>query len=364
MSAPLRSEGWSVRPSFVAHGPTSPVTLLADDTGLTQLAGVPPVAWQTPWEELFNVQLVRIGRGLALFATVAGVRYCWRTSEARDFEALSNVIQSHGGHIIRKRRRAEVYLVAAVVLLASLAGGVAALFGNSKAHELSAARSVNLTLKDLPGGWTTASNSMLTDLFTPNQVVDSATPTTSTTAPSAQSLWSHVTSQFQHCMGVSNAKDRVYGAAGHEPDYQVTSDIFASPSLRGVNIASSTQYYASTSMVKRDTAEMSSPKFGACFVASSAAILLGINGDPTAKVSATNWQPPAYVHGWSRGGVATLNLTGLAGPLDLVMVEATRGHFEVEVGALVGSFADSKSLIANAVTTLLSRITSTSSTPV
>ena len=87
MRAPLRSTGWSVRPSFVTNGATSDVTLLADDIGLTQLAGQPSVAWQTPWAELGNLQLIRFARGIALFATANGVRYCWRTRDVRDYEA-------------------------------------------------------------------------------------------------------------------------------------------------------------------------------------------------------------------------------------------------------------------------------------
>jgi len=86
MSAPLRSDGWSVRPSFVPHGAVTPVTLLADENALTQLAGVPTVAWQTPWSELSNIQFVRFARGMALFATAAGVRYCWRNPSRNDFE--------------------------------------------------------------------------------------------------------------------------------------------------------------------------------------------------------------------------------------------------------------------------------------
>jgi len=39
MSAPLRSDGWSVRPSFVPHGAVTPVTLLADENALTQFGG-------------------------------------------------------------------------------------------------------------------------------------------------------------------------------------------------------------------------------------------------------------------------------------------------------------------------------------
>jgi len=35
----LRSEDWSVKPSFVPNGPTSPVVLLIDDTTLTPARG-------------------------------------------------------------------------------------------------------------------------------------------------------------------------------------------------------------------------------------------------------------------------------------------------------------------------------------
>jgi hypothetical protein len=78
----------SVRPSFVANGPTSPVVLLADDVHFTQLAGIPAVAWQTPWSEISNLELVRVAHRMALFATVADVRYCWRNRELTDYEEL------------------------------------------------------------------------------------------------------------------------------------------------------------------------------------------------------------------------------------------------------------------------------------
>jgi len=97
MSAPLRSDGWSVRPSFVPHGAVTPVTLLADENALTQLAGVPTVAWQTPWSELSNIQFVRFARGMALFATAAGVRYCWRNP--------AEMTSSPARHRHRPRRR-------------------------------------------------------------------------------------------------------------------------------------------------------------------------------------------------------------------------------------------------------------------
>ena len=72
MTEALRSTGWSVTPSFTEHAPTSALTLLLDDTGLTQLAGEPPVAWQTPWVEMSDVELVRTRRVMRIGATVAG----------------------------------------------------------------------------------------------------------------------------------------------------------------------------------------------------------------------------------------------------------------------------------------------------
>jgi hypothetical protein len=122
MSAALRSAGWTVQPSFVPNGAVAPVTLLLDDQAITQLAGEPPVAWQTPWSELSNLQLVRFARGLALFATVAGVRYAWRNPSRGDFEALRAHVVAHGGSTTRHRRRAGIYSVAVVVLVAALAG--------------------------------------------------------------------------------------------------------------------------------------------------------------------------------------------------------------------------------------------------
>ncbi len=367
MSEPLRSGGWSVRPSFVPHGPTSPVTLLADDRGLTQLAGIPDVAWQTPWSELSSLQLARFSRGMALFATAAGVRYCWRTKRLDDFEAWREVVLEHGGEVTRRQRRAGVFAVIAVVLLASFAGGIAAFFskGSSNGHELSAARAVNVTLKDLPAGWTTTTSSALGYLFPPsNQVVTSTTTPASTTTTSATSVWSRVSAQFQTCMGVTAKRDRVYGAAGQMPDYQVSSRVLSATS-NFLQVASITQYYATTTMVKRDVAEMSKKDFGACFAASNASLILsGNSGAATIGSPGTNWQPQTFTRGWSRGGVVTLTQLGATVPVHLVMVEAAAGHFEVTLGALVTSWPQSESFLANLVNTLLSRITSTTSTAV
>lgn len=368
MSTALRSGGWSVRPSFVAHGPTSPVTLLADEWGVTQLAGIPDVAWQTPWSELSTIQLIRFPRAMALFATAAGVRYCWRNANLDDFEEWREIVLAHGGDVARRRRRAGVWALIVVVVLASFAGGIASFLSGtgSNGAELSAARAVNLTLKDLPSGWSTVSNAAtpLSDLFSPGgQVITSTTGPTTTAGPT--SLGGRVSHQFQSCLGVSAPADRVYGAAGQMPDYQVASPIFNATSFQGIEVASSAQYYATTTMVRRDLAEMSKSTFGSCFAGSSAALMAAVGSKASLSViPGTNWRPVTFTRGWSRGGEATLTLPGVVRPLHLVMVVIGAGHFEVTLGALVTAWPESQSFLANLVNSLLSRMTSTTSSAV
>ena len=355
----LRSEGWSVHPSFVPDGPREPVTLLADDFGLTQLAGESAVAWQTPWAELSNLQLTRFARGLAFFATVDGVRYSWRTLRVDQFDAMAEVVEAHGGIVARRRRRAGTVLVAVVVLVASLVGGLGAWLNRANAvnRELAAARAVNLTLNDLPTDWSHSVPTILSYLFTPSgQVVTS----TSTTTPARNTTWTAISHLFQSCLGVSAQRDRVYGAAGQMPDYQVSSPVFTS--VNGdVVVTSMTQYYATTTMVRHDVAEMSKSNFGSCFATSNAALLFSIAGValPTKDIG-TTWTPSTFLHGFSAGGVA--KISSGAPNRYLVVATTASGHFEVTLAALVDSWPQSKPLLASLVNTLLSRATSTSST--
>lgn len=360
MSTTLRSEGWTVRPSFVPNGPTSPVTLLADDSGLTQLAGDPAVAWQTPWSELANPQLIRFPRGLALFATVGGVRYCWRKRNFLDVEALRTVVLAHGGTIARHRRRAGVYAIAFIVLLAALAGGIGSWLnrGSSNSGEITDVRAVNLSLKDLPSSWFVKPASPIQYFFTPVGKIESS----STTLPNTNPAWRKVTTIFQQCLGVTNRQDRVYGAAGQLPNYQISSKSYSSQSYGGIDIESTTQYYQTTGMVHRDTQEMSKANFGACFVTSNVALFDGIVGtkSPSGNVG-VNFRPVTFEHGFVRGGEAELTLPGSTGSAHLVSVELTSGHYEVTMGALVTKWPQSKEFISNLANILLSRITSSTS---
>lgn len=349
----LSSSGWSVHPSFVPHGPTSPVTLLFDDEGLTQLAGVYPVAWQTPWSEITHPQLVRTGRSLALFATIGDVRYAWRSTSLADYEDLRAIVLDHGGEVARRRRRAGALVAAAVLLLASFAGGIAAWF-SGPSSELADARAVNLTLRDLPPGYAVTPTSVLGFIFPPANQVITSTPTT---AAPVSSSWTRAIAAFQSCLGVSNAKDRVYGAAGQMPDYQVSSPIFSSSSFGGIQLASTSQYYATTTMVEKDVAEMSRAGFGACFARSNADLVYsGATGSSASLTGGVNWNPPTYARGWSRGGVADLTVPGAGAPLHLVMVVTAEGHYEVTLGVLVAEWPQSASFVAGLLTTLKARI--------
>lgn len=363
MSSPLRSEGWTVRPNFVASAPTTPVTLLSDDHGVTQLVGEPPAAWQTPWNELADVQLVRFSRGMALFASANGVRYCWRNSATTDYEALRLIVLDHGGTIARHRRRGGVYAVAIVVLLAALAGGFGSwLYRNSTgAQELVDAKAVNLTLKDLPTGWFATTSSVLSYVFpSPGRVIKPST--VPTTLPKKTSVWGRVSSTFQQCLGVSAARDRVYGAVGQEPNYQVTSRIFTAPAFGGIEVASTSQYYNTTTMVENDVAEMSRQKFGSCFVTSNVALVKAVLGVkiPTSNIGA-NFRPHTFLHGWVRGGVAQITLPDVSGTVHLVMVVLSKGHYEVTLGAVVAQWPKSESFLENLSSTLMSRMTSPTS---
>jgi hypothetical protein len=357
----IRSEDWAVRPPFVPNGPTSPVVLLTDDAGLTQLAGVPPVAWQTPWSEISNIELVRISHQMLLFATIGGVRYTWRHRDQVDFEKLRAVVGEHGGVVTQRRRRAGVFAIVAIVILASFAGGIAAWFnrGSSGAQELSDARHVNLTLNDLPSGWYKTSETILNSLVSPPSKVFTST---TTTAPSNNKIFDNAAAVFQKCLGVTNKTDRVFGAAGQQPDYQVSSPIFNTNAQEGIELASSAQYYRTTTMVDKDTKEMSMHNFGSCFVTSNADILEAVLGltNPSTNV-ATNWRPPTFTKGWSRGGVVSFSDPSVKTKLQLVVVQITHGHYEVTLYAVVGSFTKAKPILANLVNTLLSRTENSSS---
>jgi hypothetical protein len=142
----------------------------------------------------------------------------------------------------------------------------------------------------------------------------------------------------------------------------VSSPVFTTNALGGLEVASTSQYYRTTAMVRKDTKEMSMKNFGECMVDSSAALILsGLGVTNAGTPGATNWQPSTFTKGWTRGGVVTMAVPGVPSKLQLVEAVVTSGHYEITLSALVGSFNRAKDTLNQLVNTLLSRTKSPTS---
>lgn len=361
----LRSDGWTVRPSFSPHGPTEPVTMLFDDLGFTQLAGSPAVAWQTPWSEVADLRLVRRRRGATMVAMVAGVLYQWRhvgpLSRAQ-LEDLRGVLSRHGGRELPRSRRNAAVAVASLVILASYGGYFGGLFVSaSRSSALSALAAVNLSARDVSSTWSASSSASTSELETilpaPGQVI---TFSPSTTLAAQDTAFALAASHFQRCLGVDSVNDRIYGLAGQNPSLQVSSPVFSSSNFGGIQVASTAQYYDSPVNVASDVAEMSRPAFGRCFAESNADMMIARSSSATPDLTnGVNYRARTFTKGWASGGAVSLALPviGVA-HAHLVMIVEAAGHYEVTLAALVIDLTAARSTIDNLANALLARITS------
>ena len=353
----LRSEGWSVRPSMVMGGASSPVTLVVDDETLTQIVGIHPETFETPWAVVGDLVLTRRGSRVTLSARVGESDRRWSRRGLEDFEEWREVVLAHGGVVRRRPARVGVVVAAAaVVVVASLGGVLAAVLGGrpNPVLERRDARSANLTLADLPAGWGTTTGGYLSYLVPPAGEVITSTPST---VAGTDVVGDAVATTFQRCLGVSNATDRVFGDAGQFPDYQVSSPVFHVATPLETEVATTSQYYRTTGMVARDVAEMSRSGFGACFAqANATALLYNYASDTTPPAGARSWTPVTYAHGWARGGVVPVDLPGVEGNYSLAVVVVATGHFEVTLSALVPSWPSAQPLLDRLVGVLKSRL--------
>ncbi len=178
------------------------------------------------------MHLVRFARGMALFATAAGVRYCWRNEDLGDYDAWREIVLAHGGAIARAtrragRRRGRGRRAAGVVRRRHRR--VISRHRRAPSEVAAVRRSTCASTTCPAAGSTRPAPTCPPSCPPPGQVVTSST--TPTTLPPPTSNWGKISALFQGCLGVCNARDRVFGAAGQKPDYQVTSPIFrATPS--------------------------------------------------------------------------------------------------------------------------------------
>jgi len=366
----LRSGGWSVQPSFSPSGPTEPVTLLLDDQGLTQLAGEPVVAWQTPWSEVTHLRVIRQRRGAVMFAVIAHVAYQWRHRGAvprEEFDQLRAYAVAHGGHVVPTPRRRAAAAVAAAVTVASLGGYVGSLLApQTTSSVVTALEQVNLSSRDVSGTWASTSQpngSLLSALLlTPGQVANN-NPATTTTSPALDSPLGLAANHFQRCLGVASVDDRVFGAAGTTPRYEVSSPVFYSSDFGGVQVASTAQYYDDPQSVALDVIEMSRPNFGRCLAQSLGDALIGSTSSATPNLATgTNLTATTFVKGWVRAGQVALTLPTVTNArAHFVVVVAASGHYEVTMLALVVNLAAARTTLDSLVNNLALKISSTSS---
>lgn len=361
----IRSEGWAVRPSFSPHGPIEPVTLLFDETGFTQLAGDPAVAWQTPWSEVTYLRLVRRRGGVTIVAVVANVLYQWRRRRAlsrAQFDELVAALSVHGAREMPRSRRNGALAVAGLVTLASFGGYFGGLFTSTpRSSTLTALSAVNLSARDVPGTWgvsTSASSSELETIMpAPGQVI---TLNPSTTLPAEDSAFNLAANHFQRCLGVQNVNDRIYGLAGQSPTYQVSSPVFSSSSDGGIQVESTAQYYASTLNVTSDVHEMSQASFGRCFAESNADMMIGRSSAATPNLTnGVTYDARTFVKGWVTGGSVAVSIPSIGlTHADLVVVVEAAGHYEVTLAALASDLRAARAAIDNLANALLVRTTS------
>ena len=363
----LRSGGWSVRPSFSPHGPTEPVTLLFDEMGFTQLAGDPAVAWQTPWSEVAHLRLVRRRANVMIVAVVANVLYQWRRRiplSRAQFDELSTLLALHGGREMPRSRRNGALAVAGLVTLASFGGYFGGLFTTAPTSSiLSALAAVNLSTRDVPGTWGVSTSASTSELETimpaPGQVI---TSNPSTTLPAQDSAFNLAANHFQRCLGIQNVNDRIYGLAGQSSTYQVSSAVFSSSSFGGIQVESTSQYYALPANVASDVNEMSQASFGRCFVESNADMMIGRSSAATPDLSnGANYVAHTFAKGWVSGGSVAVSLPviGVAHANLVIIVEAA-DHYEVTLAALVTNLSSARATINNLANALLVRATSSS----
>ena len=335
----VRSAGWRVEPAFIEGTPTEPVTLLSDEQGMTQLAGEGPTAWQIPWEQVKDPRIFLSRGSYELRATIAGRTFRWRRSDNVDREEWLSLWRARGARVhTRRRTTLAPLLVMALILVATGSGGLLA--RTTTVHYTRAARGALdalLSPADLGTSWSTTNTSQLINLVGTPGVISNPAAAPALTGVSAIAEAAAARS-FQTCLHVANASDRIYGAAGQYPAAQVTSPVYTNTADGGIQIASVSQYYATTAMVAADTREMSTRGFGRCFAASQAVLLRTVVAGPAGPIAALEHDPTSVPGVFVRGAVAPANLSSIGiSHLSLVVDVITHGHLEISVVALVAS---------------------------
>ena len=192
---------------------------------------------------------------MALFATVAGVRYCWRHKRPHRLRgtarhrARARRARDPAPPSRRRLRRRGASWCSRASPAASPRGSTTA---TAERRELADARAINLTSNDLPNGWYTSSSAPLNYLVPPRGQrlhVDDDDG-----AAEELRLRSCCRGLSRAASGSPTRRTASTAQPVSSPTTRSPSPIFNTNSLGGIELASTAQYYHTTTMVRKDTA--------------------------------------------------------------------------------------------------------------
>ena len=198
----------------------------------------------------------------------------------------------------------------------------------SRHRAVQQAASKNLVVGDVPAGWVRddPSTSPLANLI-------GSTPS-STPTPAEKQAYRRVVDEFQRCMGVRDAKDRIFGKAGVQPLGQAPSAIYGIGGADGgiIEVGGVTQRYATDAQVAADLKQIKQPSFPGCFAATMGRLLVG--SDPSSQPTAPTVEAvsqPALLGAYATRATAQVQLDDGAGgtvPVQLGVTVLVRAPYE------------------------------------
>lgn len=247
--------------------------------------------------------------------------------------------------------------------LGILLGSLATSSSSSSKHPLSpserrATETKNLVLADLPPGWQRDDPSLAP---LGGFLSSGSSGKQSASEKHASNV---VVGEFQSCMGLTNAQDRTFGAAGVKPAYEVAgSPLGFSSTDQELEVGSATQRYASNANVAADLVQLRSPKFPSCF-AEALGRLVEIGADPslaTADLAVTNQQVPSSLGVYAAGSNVELKVEGSSTPIEIGVTEIIHAPYEQTLFTYSAPGSFSPALRAQLVSILAGRLAVTGS---
>ncbi len=340
--------------------------LRLDAAAMTLSGGQPPVAWQVPATATQGLTARHVAERLEVAGWIAGgysVLSIPLDGATSDAEEMLRCLEAFGAGVGSSRRSQRRWpWLLAVVLIAALVGGTVSLIAwsssSSTTNQVTSAQrhdtsTKNLVITDLPSGWQRddPSTAPLAGFLSPG-------PSGKQSAREKHAS-DVVVSEFQSCMGLTNASDRTFGAAGVKPAYEAGgSPLGLFSANQELEVGSATQRYATNADVAADLVQLRSPKFPSCF-AEALGRLVEIGADPslaTADLAVTTQQVPSSLGVYAAGSNVVLTVAGSTTPIEIGVTEIIHAPYEQTLFTYSAPGTFSPALRAQLVSILAGRL--------